>query len=167
MPSETLSLKILQIGASILIFVSIGIDYHKMFSHRSNPAYLSFWSEQKISLLEINKNKILIGNASQVKSIWSNPYTVNKELRELNFLPLGWYTFSPYWNKRAEKLGLESKSILNELNKNPNCYWLSDDEYTGYLIKFNLEINGTDLKAEKIFNKTFDFGDYSVYRFTY
>ena len=165
--TQTPLLKILQICASLLIFVGVGIDYHKMFSHRSNPAYLSFWSEQKISLLEVNKNKILIGNASQVKSIWSNPYTVNKELRELNFLPLGWYTFSPYWNKRAEKLGLESKSILNELNKNPNCYWLSDDEYTGYLIKFNLEINGTDLKAEKIFNKTFDFGDYSVYRFTY
>ena len=166
-PSETLSLKILQIGASILIFVGIVIDYHKMFSLRSNPAYFSFWSEQKISLREINKNKILIGNASQVKSIWSNPYTIDKELRELNFLPLGWYTFSPYWNKRAEKLGLASKSILLELNKNPNCYWLSDDEYTSYLINFNLEINGTELKADKIFNKTFDFGDYSVYRFTY
>jgi hypothetical protein len=138
-----------------------------MFSLRSNPAYFSFWSEQKISLREINKNKILIGNASQVKSIWSNPYTIDKELRELNFLPLGWYTFSPYWNKRAEKLGLASKSILLELNKNPNCYWLSDDEYTSYLINFNLEINGTELKADKIFNKTFDFGDYSVYRFTY
>ena len=166
-PSETLSLKILQIGASILIFVGIVIDYHKMFSLRSNPAYFSFWSEQKISLREINKNKILIGNASQVKSIWSNPYTIDKELRELNFLPLGWYTFSPYWNKRAEKLGLASKSILLELNKNPNCYWLSDDEYTSYLINFNLEINGTELKTDKIFNKTFDFGDYSVYRFTY
>ena len=165
--SETLPRKILQISASLLIFVGIGIDYHKVFIHRSNPAYLSFWSEQKISLLEINKNKILIGNASQVKSIWSNPYTVNKESRELNFLPLGWYTFSPYWNIRAEKLGLESKSILIELNRNPNCYWLSDDEYTGYLINFNLEINGTALKSEKILNKTFDFGDYSVYKFTH
>ena len=164
---QLLPLKIFQIIVSLLVFFGTGIDFHKMFILRSNPAYLSFWSEQKISLLDVNKNNILIGNASQVKSIWSNPYTVNKELRELNFLPLGWYTFSPYWNKRAEKLGIESKSILSEFNKNPNYYWLSDDEYTGYLIKFNLEINGINLKAEKISTKTFDFGDYSVYKFTY
>jgi len=166
-PRRILPLKLLQIVASILIFVGIGIDYHKIFTHRSNPAYLSFWSEQKISLLEINENKILIGNASQVKSIWSNPYIINEEVRQLNFLPLGWYTFSPYWNKRAENFGLDSKSVLNELNKNPNCYWLSDDEYTRYLINFNLKKNGIELKAEKILSKTFDFGDYSVYKFIY
>jgi hypothetical protein len=166
-PRRKLPLKLLQIVASIFIFVGIGIDYHKIFTHRSNPAYLSFWSEQKISLLEINENKILIGNASQVKSIWSNPYIINEEVRQLNFLPLGWYTFSPYWNKRAENFGLDSKSVLNELNKNPNCYWLSDDEYTSYLINFNLKKNGIELKAVKILSKTFDFGDYSVYKFIY
>ena len=166
-PRRKLPLKLLQIVASIFIFVGIGIDYHKIFTHRSNPAYLSFWSEQKISLLEINENKILIGNASQVKSIWSNPYIINEEVRQLNFLPLGWYTFSPYWNKRAENFGLDSKSVLNELNNNPICYWLSDDEYTSYLINFNLKKNGIELKAVKILSKTFDFGDYSVYKFIY
>ena len=160
-------IKIFQYFSIILIFFGIGNDYYKMFSLRKNPAYVSFWSEQKSSLLQINRGKVLIGNASQIKSIWSNPYIVNQEIRQLNFLPLGWYTFSPYWIKRAEMLGLNNKSVITEFNMNPNLYWLSDDEYTQYLIDLNFDLYGIKLIPRKVLNKTFDFGDYSVYEFTY
>ena len=163
--NEKIFLKIFQYVSILLIFLCVQIDFNKMYELRKNPAYVSFWSEQKNSLLQINNGKILIGNASQVKSIWSNPYIINEEIRRLNFLPLGWYSFSPYWNKRAEIMGLKTKSILTELNEKSNLYWLSDDEYTQYLIEFNFELNGIKLIPKKVLNKTFDFGDYSVYEF--
>lgn len=164
--NEKIFLKIFQYLSIVLIFISVQIDFNKMYELRKNPAYVSFWSEQKNSLLQINSGKILIGNASQVKSLWSNPYIINEEIRRLNFLPLGWYSFSPYWNKRAEIIGLKNKSILTEFNENSNLYWLSDDEYTQYLIEFNFELNGIKLIPKKVLNKTFDFGDYSVFEFT-
>ena len=157
---------VIQTFLIIIIFFCVNLDFYKIYNLRINPAYRSFWSEQRISLLALNEGKIFIGNASQVKSVWSNPYKINTVLRELNYLPLGWYTFSPYWNKRAHNLGLIGNSVLNNINSNQNIYWLSDDEYTNYLINHNNDLNGIKLIPTKVMTKTFDFGEYSVYRFT-
>jgi hypothetical protein len=34
-----------------------------------------------------------------------------------------WDTFSPHWNKRAKLLGLDEKSITDNLLSNPNVLW--------------------------------------------
>jgi hypothetical protein len=113
-----------------VIFVYILLlwpSINHLYTLKINPAYTSFWGEQKKFFEKTASNKILVGNASQFKSIWSNPYSrVNKD-DELTIYPLGWYTFSPYWIQRGKLLGIGNIEIGKELIENNNLVWVSDD----------------------------------------
>jgi hypothetical protein len=69
-------------------------------------------------------NKIVFIHGNQEYSQNSNPYiAVKKDLNPNVFMVGNWDTFSPHWEKRAKKLGLDENSITDNLLSNPNVLW--------------------------------------------
>jgi hypothetical protein len=69
-------------------------------------------------------NKIILIHGNQEYSQNSNPYiAAKKDLNPNVFMVGNWDTFSPHWYKRANKLGLDEKSISDNLLSNPNVLW--------------------------------------------
>jgi hypothetical protein len=134
-----------------------------LYTLKINPAYTSFWSEQRIFFEDNAKERILIGNASQFKSIWSNPYRKQSEGNKILNYSLGWYTFSPYWYERGELLGLNTNSIIEELASNPKVVWVSDEQNVLDVIALISRQKSVILEYQVLGTKTFDFGDYNIY----
>jgi hypothetical protein len=114
----------------------------------------------------LGSDKILIGNASQFKSIWSDPYIRSDSLEELNIISTGWYSYSPYWIRRVEMYGLNSTNLGDSLINNSNTLWMSDDENTKVLVEAIYQRNGYKPDVEKIGSLVFDQGEYAAYRFS-
>jgi hypothetical protein len=134
-----------------------------LYSLKINPAYTSFWGEQKQFFQENAQDNILVGNASQFKSIWSNPYFREVEQHNLSIYPLGWYTFSPYWIQRGKLLGINDIAIGKELLVNSNLLWVSDDIIVKDVIDLISKQSSIDVESKKLSSKTFDYGEYNIY----
>ncbi len=166
-----LVMKMKYLNKSIYSFLSILLlilTIHPSFKHtynlKRNPAYTSFWSEQKKLLLGLDRESVFVGNASQFKSVWSNPYTSDQESELIKIHPLGWYTFSPYWHERGKLLGINSQSIGNELGNNPKIIWISDKTILGDVLEIISKQEGINLIQKEIATQNFDFGDYNLYQ---
>jgi hypothetical protein len=118
---------------------------------------------QKLFFEKASGSKVLIGNASQFKSIWSNPYLKKTENNSLSIYPLGWYTFSPYWTQRGKLLGINESSIGYQLIDNPNLLWVSDDETVKDLIALISTQKSSKIEYEKLDSISFDYRDYNIY----
>ena len=141
-------------------------DFNQSFFFKTNPAYRSFWGEQSAFLQSLGSNKILIGNASQFRTMWSDPYKTNVSLNNLQILQTGWYTFSPYWNNKARNLGLNPDNLIKSLLDNPDTIWMSDDEYTKVISEAIQSMTGNYPKVEKIGSVIFDQAEYAAYKFS-
>jgi hypothetical protein len=128
-----------------------------------NPAYTSFWGEQKLFFEKAAGSKVLVGNASQFKSIWSNPYLNKTENTNLSIYPLGWYTFSPYWIQRGKLLGLNESAVGYQLVDNPNLLWVSDDVIVKDLVTLISTQKSSQIDFRKLDSKSFDYGEYNIY----
>jgi len=149
------------IGGLYILLLWPNINH--LYSLRINPAYTSFWGEQKLFFQETAQDKILVGNASQFKSIWSNPYYRIDHQSKLKIYPLGWYTFSPYWIQRGRLLGIKDIAIGKELLVNSNLLWVSDDIIAKDVIDLISIQNSTDVEFKKLNSKSFDYGEYNIY----
>jgi hypothetical protein len=160
--------KVSTIFALILLFV-VSVDsredFNQSFFFKTNPAYRSFWGEQSAFLMSLGSNKILIGNASQFRTMWSDPYTTNVSFNNLQIMQTGWYTFSPYWNNKAIKLGLNPDNLIKSLIDNPDTIWMSDDEYTKVISEAIQSMTGNNPEVEKIGSVIFDQAEYAAYKF--
>ena len=160
--------KVSTIFALILLFV-VSVDsredFNQSFFFKTNPAYRSFWGEQSAFLLSLGSNKILIGNASQFRTMWSDPYTTNVSFNNLQIMQTGWYTFSPYWNNKARKLGLNPDNLIKSLLDNQDTIWMSDDEYTKVISEAIQSMTGNNPEVEKIGSVFFDQAEYAAYKF--
>ncbi len=134
-----------------------------VYSIKINPAYTSFWTEQRLFFEEIAQDRVLIGNASQFKSIWDNPYKNPSEEKKIHNFSLGWYTFSPYWYKRGELLGLNASLIINELTTNPKVVWVSDEQNLVDVIAIISQQKSINLEYRVLGTKNFDYSDYNIY----
>ena len=163
--TKTIDLKRVIIGFSILvIYISLlWPSIRHLYTLKINPAYTSFWGEQKQFFRETAQNKILVGNASQFKSIWSNPYSQKDQQNNLSIYPLGWYTFSPYWIQRGKLLGINDIAIGKELLVNSNLLWVSDDIIVKDVIDLISKQSSIDVESKKLSSKTFDYGEYNIY----
>jgi hypothetical protein len=160
--------KVSTIFALILLFVVSNDsreDFNQSFFFKTNPAYRSFWGEQSAFLMSLGSNKILIGNASQFRTMWSDPYTTNVSFNNLQIMQTGWYTFSPYWNNKAIKLGLNPDNLIKSLIDNPDTIWMSDDEYTKVISETIQSMTGNNPEVEKIGSVIFDQAEYAAYKF--
>ena len=150
---------------------SIGIIYillllpsiNHLYSLKINPAYTSFWGEQKLFFEKAAASKVLVGNASQFKSIWSNPYSKKSEKTRLSIYPLGWYTFSPYWIQRGKLLGINETAVGYQLVDNPNLLWVSDDVIVKDLVSLISKQKSSQIDYRKLDSKSFDYGEYNIY----
>jgi hypothetical protein len=163
--TKTIDPKRLIIGFSILvIYISLlWPSIRHLYTLKINPAYTSFWGEQKQFFRETAQNKILVGNASQFKSIWSNPYSQKDQQNNLSIYPLGWYTFSPYWIQRGKLLGINDIAIGKELLVNSNLLWVSDDIIVKDVIDLISKQSSIDVESKKLSSKAFDYGEYNIY----
>ncbi len=163
--TKRLKIKRFIIGFSItLLFVSqLWPSIKHIYTLKINPAYTSFWIEQKQFFRETAQDKILVGNASQFKSIWSNPYYRIDQQSNLLIYPLGWYTFSPYWIQRGHLLGVSNIAIGKELLVNSNLLWVSDDIIVKDVIDLISNQNSTHTEYKKLSSIKFDYGEYNIY----
>jgi hypothetical protein len=155
------------LSTSMSIFVaSISLlwpSINHLYSLKINPAYSSFWRDQKMFFQEIAEDKVLVGNASQFKSIWSNPYFKNNSPSDLSIYPLGWYTFSPYWIQRGKLLGVNEKSVGKEFLDNSDIYWVSDEAIVNDLVDLVSKEYSAAVGYKKIGSRSFDYGEYNIY----
>ena len=147
----------------VLYILLLWPTINHLYSLKINPAYTSFWGEQKQFFQKNAQDKILVGNASQFKSIWSNPYSREVEQHNLSIYPLGWYTFSPYWIERGKLLGINDISIGKELLVNSNLLWVSDDIIVKDVIDLISKQSSIDVESKKLSSKAFDYGEYNIY----
>jgi hypothetical protein len=163
--TKTIDPKRIIIGFSILvIYISLlWPSIRHLYTLKINPAYTSFWGEQKQFFRQTAQNKILVGNASQFKSIWSNPYSQKDQQNNLSIYPLGWYTFSPYWIQRGKLLGINDIAIGKELLVNSNLLWVSDEIIVKDVIDLISKQSSIDVESKKLSSKTFDYGEYNIY----
>jgi hypothetical protein len=147
-----------------IFFIAILLpSINHLYSLRINPAYTSFWGQQKLFYEKVAGSKVLVGNASQFKSIWSNPYLKRTENTNLSIYPLGWYTFSPYWTQRGKLFGINESAIGHQLVDNPNLLWVSDDEVVKDVIALLSTQKSSQIDFEKLDSISFDYRDYNIY----
>jgi hypothetical protein len=76
------------------------------------------------ALVDDLNGKIVLIHGNQEYSQNTNPYVpVKKDVNPNVFMVGNWDTFSPHWYKRAKQLGLNEKSIVNNLLSNPDVLW--------------------------------------------
>ena len=115
---------------NLLIFVSIlvAVISHNGFldSYISRNTKIEYSENVKRVLEPFSKKYILIGSAGTEVNHLVNPYYQSKSQNEIEVIIAGnWETFSPYWYKRNEKLGVVSKNVYQELLSNSNAVWMS------------------------------------------
>ena len=135
----------LLITASILLAV---ISHNGFLdSYISRHAKIEYSENVKRVLDPFSKKYILIGSAGTEVNHLVNPYCQSKSQNEIELIIAGnWETFSPYWYKRNEKLGVVSKNVYQELLSNSNAVWMSkkipDTSYSIELYLRERQING-------------------------
>ena len=100
-----------------------------------------FWISQVEFLSKFPKDSIFVGNASQFRNNWISPYKFEKFEVENRIFTFGWHNFSPHWDIRAEKLGLDPMNIMQSIIEDPNVYWVSDSASMTSVIQFMKEQN--------------------------
>ena len=130
------------IGFIVLFFVlnqSIPQGQYLRFKVAGAPNV--FWISQVEYLSKFPKDSIFVGNASQFRNNWISPYEFEKFEVENRIFTFGWHNFSPHWDKRAEKLGLDPMNIIQSIIEDPRVYWVSDRASMNSVINFMTEQN--------------------------
>jgi hypothetical protein len=135
----------LLISASILL----ALVSHNGFldSYESRHAKIEYSENVKRVLDPFSKRYILIGSVGTEVNHLTNPYYQSVSQNEIKSIIAGnWETFSPYWYKRNEKLGVVSKNIYQELISNSKAVWITkkipDTSYSIELYLRERQING-------------------------
>ena len=155
---------------NLLIFVSIlvAVISHNGFldSYINRNTKIEYSENVKRFLDPFSKRYILIGSVGTEVNHLVNPYYQSESQNEIKSIISGnWETFSPYWYKRNEKLGVVSKNVYQELLSNSKTLWITkkipDTSYSIELYLRERQING--------FNRTgitTSLYDLNLYHFT-
>ena len=138
---------------NLLIFVSIlvAVISHNGFldSYINRNTKIEYSENVKRVLDPFSKRYILIGSVGTEVNHLVNPYYQSESQNEIKSIISGnWETFSPYWYKRNEKLGVVSKNVYQELLSNSKTLWITkkipDTSYSIELYLRERQINGFD-----------------------
>ena len=155
---------------NLLIFASISLTLisHNGFldSYINRNTKIEYSENVKRVLDPFSKRYILIGSVGTEVNHLVNPYYQSESQNEIKSIISGnWETFSPYWYKRNEKLGVVSKNVYQELLSNSKTLWITkkipDTSYSIELYLRERQING--------FNRTgitTSLYDLNLYHFT-
>lgn len=138
---------------NLLIFVSILVAVISpngfLDSYISRNTKIEYSENVKRVLDPFSKRYILIGSVGTEVNHLVNPYYQSESQNEIKSIISGnWETFSPYWYKRNEKLGVVSKNVYQELLSNSKTLWITkkipDTSYSIELYLRERQINGFD-----------------------
>ena len=138
---------------NLLIFASILLTLisHNGFldSYINRNTKIEYSENVKRVLDPFSKRYILIGSVGTEVNHLVNPYYQSESHNEIKSIISGnWETFSPYWYKRNEKLGVVSKNVYQELLSNSKTLWMTkkipDTSYSIELYLRERQINGFD-----------------------
>ena len=138
---------------NLLIFVSIlvAVISHNGFldSYINRNTKIEYSENVKRFLDPFSKRYILIGSVGTEVNHLVNPYYQSESQNEIKSIISGnWETFSPYWYKRNEKLGVVSKNVYQALLSNSKTLWMTkkipDTSYSIELYLRERQINGFD-----------------------
>ena len=138
---------------NLLIFVSIlvAVISHNGFldSYINRNTKIEYSENVKRVLDPFSKRYIFIGSVGTEVNHLVNPYYQSESQNEIKSIISGnWETFSPYWYKRNEKLGVVSKNVYQELLSNSKTLWMTkkipDTSYSIELYLRERQINGFD-----------------------
>ena len=138
---------------NLLIFASISLTLisHNGFldSYINRNTKIEYSENVKRFLDPFSKRYILIGSVGTEVNHLVNPYYQSESHNEIKSIISGnWETFSPYWYKRNEKLGVVSKNVYQELLSNSKTLWMTkkipDTSYSIELYLRERQINGFD-----------------------
>ena len=147
----------------IVMFCVPQIQYlNKKYAGANNV----FWLTERDTLAEFPQNSIFVGNASQFRNNWTNPYLMQQSEVEERIFTLGWHNYSPHWKTRALKLGLNPENMWDSIINNKNVYFVSDRDTFNYVLEF-LNNQRTYYKGVKNV-RSIDFvgNDYSIWKFS-
>ena len=122
------------------------------------------WINQSKFYESFPKDSIFIGNASQFRNNWQNPYLNNFQVIEKRFFSLGWHNYSPFWLERAKGLNLDGEDLINSSINQSNVYWVSDESTFFSLIDFLRENKYNFSNYEKVKNIILANNDYIVWK---
>ena len=155
---------------NLLIFASISLTLisHNGFldSYINRNTKIEYSENVKRVLDPFSKRYIFIGSVGTEVNHLVNPYYQSESQNEIKSIISGnWETFSPYWYKRNEKLGVVSQNVYQELLSNSKTLWITkkipDTSYSIELYLRERQING--------FNRTgitTSLYDLNLYHFT-
>jgi hypothetical protein len=138
---------------NLLIFASISLTLisHNGFldSYINRNTKIEYSENVKRVLDPFSKRYIFIGSVGTEVNHLVNPYYQSESHNEIKSIISGnWETFSPYWYKRNEKLGVVSKNVYQELLSNSKKLWITkkipDTSYSIELYLRERQINGFD-----------------------
>jgi hypothetical protein len=95
------------------------------------------------------ENKIILYPGRQEFDAFRNPYVYVRENPVANTIMFGnWDTFSPQWNKRVEKLGIDANNISDFLLRDDRVLWATQDfpQATIHILNFFKENNYGDFR---------------------
>jgi hypothetical protein len=113
-------------------------------------SWISIGDQQRNSLSNLDKEIIVIGSASSIKSEWQNPYSKFSPLDTRNrTIILGWHNLSPIWSENIDIYGLDKADFFLNLIK-PNVYWATNKDDSIVMQKYlseklNKNVLATDL----------------------
>jgi hypothetical protein len=115
-----------------MVFLSIfnrHVHHPTYFKERSkwNQGAIEFAKQQKDILSELGDKAIFVGPISAIRVNWTSPYE-SSQTKELNFISLGWHSFSPTWYEKNQNIFKNEDSIFDNLINNKQTHWVSDAE---------------------------------------
>ncbi len=136
----------------ILINLSIfnkHVHHPTYFKERSkwNKGAIEFSQQQRIVLSQIGNDSIFVGPISAIRLNWISPYEVI-QVKDPNFISFGWHNFSPIWFEKNQRLFGNEDSILDNLAKTKQTYWVSDSETADKFFSSNYLRNGLELNPK-------------------
>lgn len=136
----------------ILINLSIfnkHVHHPTYFKERSkwNQGAIEFSQQQRNVLSQFGNDAIFVGPISAIRLNWTSPYKVS-QAKDPNFISFGWHNFSPTWFEKNQRLFGNEDSILDNLAKNKQTYWVSDAETADKFFSSNFLRNGLELNPK-------------------
>ena len=163
--NNKLDLTKLTLGSFLILqMLTFSVSQIKYFDKKYSGANNVFWYLQKEFLKKFPEDSIFVGNASQFRNNWTNPYVISHDPIEDRIFSLGWHNFSPHWIKRGLILGLDPNNLTDSLIHDRRVYFVSDRDTFGSLQQYLVDKKIRFTQIETIDTLDFVGNDYTVYK---
>jgi hypothetical protein len=144
LPSK--SIKSFNIYKFTVFLVTLSIFLLNFQNHIHEPTYfkekskwnkraIAFANQQQNFLENLGSDSIFVGPISYIRSSWTSPYKPVDQ-RGINFVSLGWHSFSPSWNSHNKGIFKNDLTVYENLLRNPKVFWISDPDSSEFFFNY-------------------------------